>query len=49
MARKESGEPYVTLHGGGQKLMQERGGRIMLISLSHTQQHATAIAILEGN
>ena len=49
VARKESGEPYVILHGGGQKLMQERGGRIMLISLSHTQQHATAIAILEGN
>lgn len=49
VARKESGEPYVILHGGGQKLMQERGGRKMLISLSHTQQHATAIAILEGN
>jgi holo-[acyl-carrier protein] synthase len=45
--RRDSGEPYVILHGGGQKLLQERGGRIVLISLSHTQQHATAVAILE--
>jgi holo-[acyl-carrier protein] synthase len=45
--RKESGEPYVVLHGDGEKLLQERGGRIVLISLSHTQQHAAAVAILE--
>lgn len=49
VARRDSGEPYVILHGGGPKLLQERGGRIVLISLSHTQQHATAIAILEGH
>src|ERR1700676_4414851 len=42
VARRDSGEPYVILHGGGQKLLQEHGGRIVLISLSHTQQHATA-------
>jgi holo-[acyl-carrier protein] synthase len=49
VARRESGEPYVILHGNGQKLLQERGGRHVLISLSHTQQHATAMAILEGH
>ena len=48
VAKRESGEPYVIFHAGGQKLMQERGGRIVLISLSHTQQHATAVAILES-
>ena len=48
VAKRESGEPYVILHGDGQKLLQERGGRIVLISLSHTQQHATAVAILES-
>jgi holo-[acyl-carrier protein] synthase len=48
VARRESGEPYVILHGDGQKLLEERGGRVVLISLSHTQQHATAIAILES-
>jgi holo-[acyl-carrier protein] synthase len=48
VARRESGEPYVILHGKGETLLQARGGRIVLISLSHTQQHATAIAILES-
>lgn len=48
VARKESGEPYVILHDGGQKLLQSRGGRVVLISLSHTQAHATAVAILES-
>jgi holo-[acyl-carrier protein] synthase len=48
VARKESGEPYVILHEGGQKLLQARGARVVLISLSHTQNHATAVAILES-
>lgn len=43
-----SGEPYVVLHGGGLKLIESRGGKHVLISLSHTAHHATAIAILEG-
>jgi holo-[acyl-carrier protein] synthase len=46
--RRPSGEPYVVLHGNGQKLLAERGGRVVLISLSHTQEHATAVAILES-
>src|ERR1039457_1138580 len=48
VGRKESGEPYVILHAGGQKLMQSRGGQRVLISLSHTQNYAAAVAILEG-
>jgi holo-[acyl-carrier protein] synthase len=48
IARKESGEPYVILHGGGQTLLQARGGRHVLISLTHTQTYAAAVAILEG-
>jgi holo-[acyl-carrier protein] synthase len=48
VARKESGEPFVILHGQGQKLLQERGARHVLISLSHTQGHAAAMAILES-
>ncbi len=48
VAKRESGEPYVVLHGNGQKLLAERGGRVVLISLSHTQEHATAVAILES-
>jgi holo-[acyl-carrier protein] synthase len=46
--RKESGEPLVVLHGNGQKLLQERGGRVVLTSLSHTENYAAAVAILES-
>ena len=46
--RKESGEPYVILHGGGKELLGARGGRAVLISLSHTQSYAAAMAILES-
>lgn len=48
VGRKASGEPFVILHGGGQKLLEERGARIVHLSLSHTQAHATAVAILES-
>jgi holo-[acyl-carrier protein] synthase len=48
VGRKASGEPFVILHGGGQKLLEARGGHRMLISLSHTQNYACAVAILEG-
>jgi len=46
--RKESGEPYVVLHGGGMKLLEERHARAVWLSLSHTQVHATAVAVLES-
>ena len=49
IGRKDSGEPFVILHEAGQSLLKARGGRAVLISLSHTQAHATAIAILEGH
>jgi holo-[acyl-carrier protein] synthase len=48
IGRKESGEPFVILHGAGQKLLETRRGRAVLVSLSHTQAHATAVAVLEG-
>jgi holo-[acyl-carrier protein] synthase len=46
--RKESGEPFVVLHGKGQKLLEQRNARAVLISLSHTENYATAMAILES-
>jgi phosphopantetheinyl transferase (holo-ACP synthase) len=48
VCRKESGEPFVILHGNGKKLFEERGAKNLLISLSHTEIHATAMAILEA-
>src|ERR1017187_1131992 len=49
VCRKESGEPFVVLHGKGRKLFEERGAKNLLISLSHTEIYATAVAILEGS
>jgi holo-[acyl-carrier protein] synthase len=48
VGRKESGEPFVILHAGGQKLLEERGGRSVRISLSHTKEYAAAVAVLEA-
>lgn len=47
--RRESGEPYVVLHDKGEELLKTRKAHHVLISLSHTEAHATAVAILEGN
>ncbi|MBI2946489.1 MAG: holo-ACP synthase [Verrucomicrobia bacterium] len=48
VARKDTGQPFVVLHGGGQKLLETRGGRTIHISISHTEFHAAVVAILEG-
>jgi holo-[acyl-carrier protein] synthase len=46
--RKESGEPYVVLHDGGAALLARRAATKVHISLSHTEGHAAAVAVLEG-
>jgi holo-[acyl-carrier protein] synthase len=46
--RKDSGEPYVVLHGAAVGLLKACGGSTVRVSLSHTQQHATAVAIIES-
>lgn len=46
--RKESGEPYVVLHGKGAELFAARGAKKIHISLTHTENYAAATAILEG-
>src|SRR5512137_653768 len=48
VGRKESGEPYVVLHGSGRTLFESRGATCLHLSLSHTQAYAAAIAILES-
>jgi holo-[acyl-carrier protein] synthase len=45
--RKESGEPYVVLHGKGQPLFANRGATALHLTLSHTAVYAAAVAILE--
>jgi holo-[acyl-carrier protein] synthase len=46
--RKDSGEPYVVMHGKGDELKKRRGARIVHLTISHTEKHATAMAILES-
>jgi holo-[acyl-carrier protein] synthase len=46
--RKESGEPFVVMHGKGKELFEARGARQLLVSLSHTENYAAATAALEG-
>jgi holo-[acyl-carrier protein] synthase len=46
--KRESGEPFVVLHGKGKKLFATRGAKQLLVSLSHTEHYAAATAILES-
>lgn len=46
--RRESGAPYVVLHGKGEALFAARGARQLHLSLTHTHHYAAATAILEG-
>lgn len=47
VARHPSGQPYLILHDGGQRLLTERGGGEIHLSLSHTENYATAVAVWE--
>ena len=47
ICRKESGEPFVVLHGKGAQLFAARGARRLHLSLTHTENYAAATAILE--
>jgi holo-[acyl-carrier protein] synthase len=46
--RKESGEPFMVLHGKGEQLFAVRGAQRLHLSLTHTENYAAATAILEG-
>jgi holo-[acyl-carrier protein] synthase len=47
VCRRESGEPFVVLHGKGRKLFEERGATALHVTLSHTSNYAAAVAVLE--
>ena len=46
--KKESGEPFLVLHGGAERLAWDRGIKSSWISLSHTDHHAVAMIVIEG-
>ena len=46
--KKPSGEPFVVLEGGAKDLASNRGVTKVLITLSHTDNHAMAMIVLES-
>ena len=46
--KKPSGEPYLVFAGEAEQLSQARGVTSALITLSHTDNHAMAMIVLEG-
>ena len=47
--REGTGQPFIVLEGGAQKLAVAGGVSAVRVSLSHTDQHAVAIAVIEGS
>ncbi len=47
VGRKESGEPFVILHDQGRALLAARAADRVHLTLTHTNEHAVAVAILE--
>ncbi|MBI5773123.1 MAG: holo-ACP synthase [Verrucomicrobia bacterium] len=47
VCKRESGEPFVVLHDKGRELFTQRGAGRLLLSLTHTQNYAAAVAVLE--
>src|SRR4026209_1246386 len=47
--RKPVGEPFVILEGGAKELGEDRAVSSVWITLSHTEQYATAMIVLEGD
>ena len=48
ICKRESGEPFVALHGNGKKLFESRKAKRLLVSISHTANYAAVVAVLEG-
>ncbi len=46
--RRESGEPYVMLHGKGLELAERRGVTAIHVSLSHCKDYGAANAVIVG-
>jgi len=46
--KKGSGEPFIVLGGCAESLARQRNVRSVLVSLSHTHDHAIAVVVLES-
>ena len=48
IGKRDSGEPFVILHGKGESLARERGVTELFVSLSHCKDYAAAQAVIVG-
>lgn len=48
VCRHQSGQPYAILHGKGIGLLEKLRGSAVFLSLTHTDTHAAAVAVIEG-
>jgi holo-[acyl-carrier protein] synthase len=48
VCKDDQGAPWIRLDASADELLRERGAREVLLSLAHTREHATAIALLIG-
>jgi holo-[acyl-carrier protein] synthase len=48
ISHRESGEPFVILHGKGKNLFESRRAKNIFVSISHTNDYAAVVAVLEG-
>lgn len=46
VCRRESGEPYLVLHGNGAKMAKDRGVDGSMVSLTHHETSAAAVVVL---
>jgi holo-[acyl-carrier protein] synthase len=46
--KRDSGEPYVVLHGKGEELARARGISEIFVSLSHSKEYSAAHAVIVG-
>jgi holo-[acyl-carrier protein] synthase len=49
ICRRDSGEPFVVMHGKGAELARQRGVSEVFVSLSHCKDYAAAQAVVVGN
>lgn len=49
VGNEPSGKPFLTLHGAAARIAEEIGAKRSFVSLAHSDTHATAVVVMEGD